>query len=117
MKIETIVHVGTDGGDLTLHGVRNGSGWLFSLNQFDQTMAWVDDGPVIDRTSDVVETWRKAVKLLDEYPWHQLYPLEVHPEFQARVLKAVVSRNKRSQNIYNENRWLEVCSVPRLSLT
>ena len=114
MEDEVIVRVGGEGGDLTLHGQRNGRGWRFSLNLFDQTMSWVDDGPVTERTSEVVETWPKALKLLDEYPWHQLYPLTVHPEFRSKVLKAVLSRNIRDHDDYGADHWHEVCGLPKL---
>jgi hypothetical protein len=112
MENETIIHVGAEGGSLTLYGVRNGPGWLFSRYLFDQTMSWTDGGPEVERNSMVVSTWTAALKLLDEYPWHHLYPLTVHPDFQAKVLKAVVARNKRDGHDHGIERWQRICGSP-----
>ena len=112
METETIIKVGAEGGSLTLYGVRNGHAWLYSRHVFDQTMSWVDGGPEVEHDSEVVSTWTAALKLLDEYPWHRLYPLKVHPDFQAKVLKAVVARNKRDGNVRGLDRWKRVCGMP-----
>jgi hypothetical protein len=34
----------------------------------------------------VVNSWEAALRLIDRYPWHRLYPLTVHPEFCERGL-------------------------------
>jgi hypothetical protein len=113
MKEELIVHVGAEGGSLTLYGVRQGQGWLYSRNLFDQTLSWVDeDAPVIDRDSKVVDTWPKALKLLDEYTWHQLYPLEVHPKFQEKVYGAVLVRTMQDGISYHIQKWEDICGMP-----
>lgn len=39
MENETIIHVGAEGGILTLYGVRNGRGWLYSRHLFDHTLS------------------------------------------------------------------------------
>jgi hypothetical protein len=111
MNNEIIVEVGADGGSLTLLGQRNGRGWLYSMNLFDQTLSWVDDGPEVERTSKVVKTWATALKLLDKYPWHRFYPLRVHPEFKERVLTAAVARNKCDYNEYGVDRWEQLCDA------
>jgi hypothetical protein len=115
MKTEIIVKTGCDGGSLTLYGQRNGRGWLFSLNLFDQTMSWVDDGPVVDRTNEVVKTWSAALKLLDQYPWHRLYPLRVHTGFKEKVLAAVLTRNSHDHNEYGVDRWKDLCGVSEVN--
>lgn len=113
MENEIIVHMGSEGGSLTLYGVRRGRGWLYSRNLFDQTMSWVDeDAPVIDRDSKVVDTWPKALKLLDEYAWHQLYPLEVHPKFQEKVYKAVLVRTIQDGIGDRIHNWEDICGMP-----
>jgi hypothetical protein len=113
MKNEIIVKVGAEGGSLTLYGQRNGRGWQFSMGLFDQTMSWVDGGPVVERTSKVVKTWASALKLLDEYSWNRLFPLAVHPDFGKKVFAAVVARNKRGYNEYGVDRWQEICGIPQ----
>jgi hypothetical protein len=114
MNNEIIVEVGAEGGSLTLLGQRNGRGWLYNMNLFDQTLSWVDDGPEVERTSKVVKTWAAALKLLDQYPWHRLYPLHVHPGFKEKVFAAVVSRNKRDHNEYGMDRWKDLCGAPEV---
>ncbi len=39
-----------------------------------------------------VESFAAAIALLDKYPWFRLYPMEVHPEFEAAVRHAVRER-------------------------
>lgn len=112
MENEIIVDVGAEGGGLTLYGVRKGRGWLYSRHLFDQTLSWAEDGPVAEHDSEVVSTWEAALKLLDKYKFHLFFPLQVHPEFQAKVLKAVVTRNKRDSNEYGLDRWQRVCGMP-----
>ena len=36
-----------------------------------------------------VDTWEAALALLDAYPWQELYPLAVHPQFQKLIYQAV----------------------------
>ena len=115
MKSEIIVQAGCDGGSLTLYGQRNGRGWLYSTDMIDQTLSWVDDGPAVERTSEVVKTWSAALKLLDQYPWHRLYPLSVHPKFKDKVITAVVARNKRDHNEYGVDRWKDLCGVSEVN--
>ena len=112
MENEVILDAGCEGGGITLYGQRNGRGWLFSRHLVDH-IAWMsDEGPWIENDSEVVSTWAAALKLLDKYEFNHLYAIAVHPEFRARVLKAVLSRNKRSQNTYGQGSWLDVCGMP-----
>jgi len=46
------------------------------------------------------------------YPWHHLHPLSVHPDFQAKVLKAVVARNKRDGHDHGIELWQRICGMP-----
>ena len=91
--------------------MRKDRGWLFSRHLFDQNMSRTDGGPEVERDSKVVSTWTAALKLLDEYPWHHLYPLTVHPDFQSKVLKAVVARNKRDGHDPGLERWQRICGM------
>ena len=47
---------------------------------------------VIHHRSSVVDSWEEALKLLDRYPWHRLYPLRVHPEFRQKIWVEVQRR-------------------------
>jgi len=55
----------------------------------------------------MVEAWDDALRLVDRYPWHLLYPLEVHPEFRERVWFEVERRC--SDRRHRLERWREVC--------
>jgi hypothetical protein len=114
MSKELIVYAGCEGGDLKLYGVRNGRGWLFSRHLLDQTMSWVDGGPEIEQDSEVVRTWTAALKLMDKYNFHRLYPIEVHPEFRAKVLTAVMSRNRQDGNEHGADHWQKVCGMAEI---
>jgi hypothetical protein len=113
-KNEIIVRVGAEGGDVTLYGVRDGRRWLFSREVIDQTPLMIDES-AIEHSSETVTTWRRALKLLDKYPWHHLYPLEVHPEFRERVMAEVIKRFEAENNIdpYRLPDWEQVCGRPR----
>ena len=91
---EIIVKVGAEGGDLTLYGVRTEKGWIFSRDVIDQSLLLLGE-PEIRHSSATVDSWEEALKLLDKYPWHNLSPREVHPEFRQAVFDAVVARFKR----------------------
>lgn len=63
--------------------------------------------------SEMVDSWENALKLLDKYPWQNLFPLVVHPEFRELVLKAVVARYKleKQRNSPRLPNWKTSCSV------
>jgi hypothetical protein len=110
---EVILEVGAEGGSLTLYGARTSDGWRFSRRVIDQTMALLDldDAGAVDELSAVVGSWPAALALMDRYPWHRLCPIEVHPEFRARVLEAVVARLRGDGEDDPEplRRWKALC--------
>ena len=110
---EIIVKVGAEGGNLTLYGVRTGNGWIFSRNVIDQSLLLLTDGPEIRHTSETVDSWPEALKLLDEYPWHRLSPREVHQEFRQAVFDGVVERFQREgeQSPSRLDRWKYRCDI------
>jgi hypothetical protein len=92
---EIIVEIGAAGGSITLYGLRTESGWLFSREVIDSTpLLLPEEFPegVIHHSSSVVDSWEEALKLLDRYPWHRLYPLRVHPEFRQKIWVEVQRR-------------------------
>ena len=110
---EVIVQIGGEGGDLTIYGVRTHAGWRFSQEVVDQSSLMLD-GTTIQHASDVVDTWEEVLGLLGRYPWHRLYPLQVHPEFKERVLEAAKARYQ-ADSIPDQygglKKWIEVCSM------
>jgi hypothetical protein len=41
---------------------------------------------------------------LDKYPWPQLFPLEIHPEFRDQVFKALKAHEKSGLDV-NWTTW------------
>lgn len=107
---EVIIQVGSEGGDLTLFGVRTTNGWLFSRSVIDQSMLLLDE-PEIRHASDTVTAWPDALKLMDRYQWFDLRPMDVHPEFRGMVLEAVNERYSQCEMQRRLPDWEEICGV------
>ena len=87
---------------VTLYGVRvKGDKWKFLLDKDEGTMAdFLDDEdadvlPKLRTKSEFVDTWDKALALLNRYPWPWFVPQEVHPEFRDLVWSAVQAREPK----------------------
>ncbi len=96
---EIILQMAGVGIMVTLYGVRlRGGKWKFLLDKDEGTMAdflLKEDADLIPKLrtkSEYVDTWAKALALLDRYPWTYFVPKEVHPEFRELVWSAVQSR-------------------------
>lgn len=103
-----ILKVLAEGGGLDLYGHLNSDGvWQFSRDVNDS----ISEEPAISHASKLVDTWRGALKLLDKYPWHLLYPHEVHPEFAERIWQAYERRWKKTVDDRERyrDRWQYVC--------
>lgn len=111
-KSEVILSIGAEGGDMTLYGVRTGETWLFRRKVVDQTLLLMDE-PGFEDTTEAVGSLEEGLALLDQHPWHNLYPLEVHPEFRAEVLSAWEARFKAddSRNQHVLDRWKKLCGA------
>ena len=114
-KSEIILEVGAEGGSITLYGLQDPDGWrYFTSIIIDQTPLLLPDEfdePQIEKASGVVNCWEAALKLIDRYPWHRLYPLTVHPEFCERVWAAVQDRfgsDASSPNDWQLERWRDL---------
>ncbi len=62
--------------------------------------------------SGYVASLAEALDSLGRYPWHKLYPEQVHPEFRQRIFDAVISRyaSEGNPNDRHLGRWEERCS-------
>ena len=106
---QVIVRVGCEGGALTMFGVQSPDGWKFRVETNE--MELLENGDRFDIPKRPwVATWRSALKQLDTYSWTQLFPLEVHLEFQDRVLRALQFRNKKGCEI-DWVQWGDVLNV------
>jgi hypothetical protein len=110
---ETIVQIGAEGGSITLYGVRTDHGWLYSTSTYDGTPAFIDEES-IKHDSGAVDSWEAALRLLDRYPWHKLYPLQVHSEFGPQIWSALEKRfGSGATSKSNMDRWRELCTGHR----
>lgn len=109
-KGEIIIQVGIESGCITLYGIHSDEGWNFMQDINDQTLAMLNE-EAIQYTLNGDSSWQHALKLMDRYSWHTLYPLEVHPEFRAVVLEEVYSRFQKNSNgtVMDRSRWEVVC--------
>lgn len=113
-KLEVILKVGTEGGCVTLHGKQTAQGWIFSLDVIDQTPDFINESGV-EQDSDITESCTKALEMLDRYPWCELHPLEVHPEFRDRIFDAVAARLKlltSDHSLQKLSEWEKLC-IPK----
>lgn len=95
---QVIVKVGCEGGSFTLYGIQSPNGWQFRAETNEAVL--IDDEDMSEPAERPwVKTWRSALKQLDAYPWTQLCPVTVHPEFRQRVFKALQTRNKKGLSI------------------
>jgi ADP-ribose pyrophosphatase YjhB (NUDIX family) len=106
---QVIVEVGSEGGSLTLYGIQSAEGWQFRAETNEAAL--IDDEDMPDHPERPwVETWRSALKQLDGYPWTQLYPLAVHPEFRDKVFKALQTRKKKGL-VIDWDQWGHVLNI------
>jgi hypothetical protein len=107
---QTVFEVGAEGGSIALYAIHNGKQWQYSNEIIDQTLQMMDE-EVIHHKSPVVYSWKDAMLLVAKYPWHNLYPLEVHPQFRGAVLAEVVSRFRQEEDLtaHRLDKWLHLC--------
>lgn len=106
---EIIVEVLAEGGSRVLYGLRQPNGWLFSLDFIDPVA--VETSPKTgDIPAKVVDSFSDALALLDRYPWFNLVPSMVHPDFRSDLLSAFLSReNVGSDKSRYYDRWVDMC--------
>jgi len=112
MKLIKIIEIGAEGGGITLFGWKSKKGdWSFIRETDERTlqdMMSKEDaaGLGFQSTSETVTGWSGALKILSKYPWQNLYPLYVHPEFVDLVWEEIVSMEKESFSLSD---WQRIC--------
>jgi len=107
-----IVEVGAEGGCITLFGWKTNKGnWRFLRETDERTLLGMmpkgdATGLIFRSSSEAVTGWKAALKILSKYPWRELYPLFVHPEFADLVWKEIENLN---EECYSFSKWGEVC--------
>ncbi|WP_417539750.1 hypothetical protein [Marinobacter sp.] len=96
---QAILKVGSEGGSITLLGINTDGVWKYRLatNEAALHNELVDDVKTAERPW--VDTWEEALQLLDQYPWHMLYPLGVHLSFHDHVYEALEHRQADTADI------------------
>jgi len=112
LKPIKIIEVGAEGGGITLFGWKSEKGeWSFIRETDEHTLQDMmtkkdAEGLEFQSSSEVVNGWSGALKILSKYPWRHLYPLYVHPEFVDLVWQEIVSMEEES---YSLSYWERVC--------
>lgn len=112
LNIEVILECGSEGGSLSILGIHDAAGnWKFFRERNESALLDMLDeedrqGLQSTEARTFVTFWEEALKLIDPYRWHRLFPVEVHPQFLERVLEAVESRGGCSE----KDRWKKNCS-------
>lgn len=91
-----ILKLGAEGGAVTLWGRKqpDTGSWELSRESTDPSLSLSEEdaaAPVTDETPWTTD-WNETLADLDRYPWPQLYPLELHPDFAERFRLAVEER-------------------------
>jgi len=111
MKLEIIMTLGAEGGSINLVGIRTGSNWEFRIETSDEIWMLADDDAYIPPAYPWVATWAEALAELDRYPWAQLYPVHVHPEFRAAVAEDLQKKKSMGGRIKWSNWDLVLGSI------
>jgi hypothetical protein len=109
-KMHVVVEIGGEGGSLKLFASASPAAPNYVLAITDQSLLLIGEGEVIEGERGRAASWRGALKLLDRYPWSELYPLHVHPDYLKRVLDAVkrrLARNDPAYIRYRLQKWRE----------
>ncbi len=118
MAKETLLRVEGSSGIITLSGERDERGkwrwWVGGGGAGEESREWTD--------------WPDVMLALDEEPWEEYAPIEVHPEFRSKIWGAVLQRTADPAGLIPWFRvcfpgdpvpdprvWEEKCPLPRLA--
>ncbi|MGA2724202.1 MAG: hypothetical protein ABSG79_17560 [Bryobacteraceae bacterium] len=109
MLREIVLKVGSEGGSLAILRERDADeGWHFRIERNETALCDLlseedrEGGEHFAQTG-YLHSFNRALAMLDRYPWSDLYPVEVHPEFLEAVLLEVRKRGGGTA----EARWRE----------
>jgi hypothetical protein len=117
--VEVILKIGGEGGSLTIEGVKAAHGWRFRAIRNEYALMDFlrgEDGFEFWSGSGWVDSFDRALALFDRYPWHRLYPLQVHSDFKARIWAAVQERYDKDRDgdpahlERSSDRWRQLCA-------
>ena len=85
----------------------SGEKWRFAIIRDESTLADFlgEEGKEdLFEALDSIATFEDAIALMNKYPWPNLYPLVVHPEYANRVMEII----ERSGNPRAKDRWKDI---------
>jgi len=101
---EIILEALSEGGSLTLLGVKTARGWRFRVVRDESTFFDIlndEDRKGMDfrHESEWMDSWKSALGSLNKYPWHKLHAHQVHPDFKRRIWAAAQYRFGRVRRL------------------
>ena len=117
---EVILEIGAEGGSLTIFGIHDPEcEWRFTTLRDETTLRDMlpeeeQEGLKFYERSGYVASLADALALFDCYPWHKLYPEQVHPDFRQKIFEVVVSRfEAEGEDRWDQlSKWRRVCGMP-----
>jgi hypothetical protein len=114
---EVILEVGTSGGCVQLRGSHFADGsWTFFVDKNESAVFGLlqedeRNGLKARDQSACVNSFEDALKLFDQYPWHRLFPIRIHPDFQDRVFQIVKQRKEAEchERLIDLSDWEYLC--------
>jgi hypothetical protein len=105
---EIVLQVGAEGGSLTIVRYHvSGEKWQFAIIRDESILVdflGKEDNEDLFEALDSIATFEDAIALMNKYPWPNLYPLVVHPEYANRVMEII----ERSGNPRAKDRWKDI---------
>ena len=105
---EIVLQVGAEGGSLTIVRYHvSGEKWQFAFIRDESTLAdflGEEDQEDLLEALDSIATFEGAIALMNKYPWLDLYPLVVNPEYANEVMEII----ERSGNPRAKDMWKDI---------
>ncbi len=111
--VHTILSLAAEGGGLTIFGVKKSGQWMFQAVTDDHTPTLINED-AIREVHGWVKSLPKALSQI-EYPWNCFYPIEMHPEFAAAILKLKLKKDRTGQINERVTQEWEQCVVDALN--
>jgi hypothetical protein len=114
---QTILKVGCEGGCITLQGKKVEDAWKFKMATDETALKYIFDEEdltgELTSESGVVSSLGEALKLIDEYQWVSMYPVEAHAYFAKEIMSALIERLEHpdcpvNRENFDWSRWKEV---------
>ena len=106
-----ILHIATEGEDITLYGWKDQSGeWRFSRDANESALC-CEDTPDLElhHVSDMTPGWHGALELLNGNPGYRHIPVYVHPELAEQTMEALRNVPEENQSHIDYEAWQAVC--------